>query len=179
MGVSTCALTARKVLQVPLPDEAQREAILRLTLSKHAAEQEEPAVDPALLRRGASRPLQDVARQCVDFSGSDLVELCSQAASMPVHECLAKRQLGIAAPISPLVYRHFAAALQSARPSTQQARDYRSRHGAGSGGADLEQMVQILQAFAAASSKLGQTGAEHDTVTSNISLRPNGSTNSH
>lgn len=47
-------------------------------------------MDPALLAESA--PLQDISRRCAGFSGSDLVELCSQAASVPVHTYLAQHR---------------------------------------------------------------------------------------
>ena len=83
------------VAQVSLPDKGQREAILRLSLRKHAAEGVEPRVPPPLLAPGAA--LCRIARRCEGFSGSDLVELCSQAASIPVHAYLAQRRTAPAA----------------------------------------------------------------------------------
>ena len=86
--------------QVSLPDEGQREAILRLSLRKHAAEGVEPHVPPPLLAPGAA--LLRIACRCEGFSGSDLVELCSQAASIPVHAYLAQRRTApVAAVIGP------------------------------------------------------------------------------
>jgi len=89
--------------EVPLPDEAQREAILKLTLAKHVAEAGEATVErplrtntPAATAKGAAaagrpprRPLAEVAAATSGFSGSDLHELCSAAAAIPVHEFMA------------------------------------------------------------------------------------------
>lgn len=96
--------------EVPLPDEAQREAILRLTLAKHVEEAGEATVE-RLLRTNTPapgggggggggkgggpslgarrRPLAEVAAATRGFSGSDLHELCSAAAAIPVHEFMA------------------------------------------------------------------------------------------
>ena len=89
--------------EVPLPDEAQREAILRLTLAKHVEDAGEDAVErllrtntPAPGGKGGAggaarprRPLAEVAAATRGFSGSDLHELCSAAAAIPVHEFMA------------------------------------------------------------------------------------------
>ena len=87
--------------EVPLPDEQQREAILALKLAKHVAEAGEETVERPLRTnapavglgggKGAGglarrRPLAEVAAATRGFSGSDLHELCSAAAAIPVHE---------------------------------------------------------------------------------------------
>ena len=88
--------------EVPLPDEKQREAILKLTLAKHVREAGEHAVERPLRTntpattaargsngRASRRPLAEVAAATRGFSGSDLHELCSAAAAIPVHEYMA------------------------------------------------------------------------------------------
>lgn len=79
--------------EVPLPDAAQREAILKLTLARHVKEAGVETVDAALRFNrppaglaGAERPLARVAARTPGFSGSDLFDLCSAAAARPVHE---------------------------------------------------------------------------------------------
>lgn len=72
---------------VLLPNEKQRESILRVTLQRHA---QENFIDNALLHdeplESGERPLQVLARQTPGYSGSDLFELCAQAAVISVHE---------------------------------------------------------------------------------------------
>ncbi|KAL6761960.1 P-loop containing nucleoside triphosphate hydrolase protein [Haematococcus lacustris] len=95
--------------EVGLPDPAQRTAILRTYLRRHAREMGSaggPAVEPALLEnrctggRGQG-PLDQVAARTEGFSGSDLMELCSQAAQRPLAEfVLASRRASAAVPPS-------------------------------------------------------------------------------
>lgn len=89
--------------EVKLPRAAQREAILRIMLKKHVEEMGPQSVDVALLAElggaaptanGATangsaeqgRALRDLAKRTKGYSGSDLGEVCSQAAGIPVHE---------------------------------------------------------------------------------------------
>lgn len=56
-----------------------------------------PARSVTLAQRTSSNgdahgPLTELARRTEGFSGSDLNELCSQAATMPVHESLRRRR---------------------------------------------------------------------------------------
>jgi SpoVK/Ycf46/Vps4 family AAA+-type ATPase len=114
-------------VQVPLPDEGQREAILSLILRKHASENAQPAMDPLLLSNqpeagSTARPLRVIARGCEGFSGSDLVEMCSQAVSIPVHEALAALRSGSTMnSIQPVSMTHFETVLRTFRPATQLA----------------------------------------------------------
>ena len=129
--------------QVPLPDEGQREAILRLILSKHAAEGVQPLVDPQLLSHqpsDAAQPLRAIAHGCAGFSGSDLAELCSQAVSIPVHDALAAHRAGrTPSGIEPVSLAHFQTVLGTFRPATQlanpQATDRQS---------ESEQLIRLL-----------------------------------
>lgn len=113
-------------LQVALPDEGQREAILRLILRKHVAEGAQPHIDPQLLSNQPSDPappLRAIAHSCAGFSGSDLVEMCSQAVSVPVHEALAEHRAGqVPGGIGPVSLAHFQRVLSSFRPAMQLAR---------------------------------------------------------
>ena len=131
--------------QVPLPDEGQREAILRLILRKHAAEGAQPLIDPQLLSSQPSdsseAPLWAIARGCAGFSGSDLVEMCSQAVSIPVHEVLAAHRAGrIPSGIDSVSPAHFQAVLSTFRPATELARpDANERQ------IDLEQLIRMVR----------------------------------
>ncbi|KAJ9506290.1 hypothetical protein QJQ45_000083 [Haematococcus lacustris] len=122
--------------EVGLPDPAQRTAILRTYLRRHAREMGSaggPAVEPALLENRSTGgnqekrhvvmrvwqsvrggkvhenviggrgqgPLDQVAARTEGFSGSDLMELCSQAAQRPLAEfVLASRRASAAVPPS-------------------------------------------------------------------------------
>ena len=114
-------------VQVPHPDEAQREAILSLILRKHAAENAQPVLASRLVSNqpepgSSERPLRVIARGCQGFSGSDLVEMCSQAVSIPVHEALAAlRSGGSPGGIQPVSAADFETALRTFRPATQLA----------------------------------------------------------
>ena len=129
--------------QVPLPAAGQREAILRLTVTKHAAEGKKPLIDPQLLSGQPSDPappLQAIARSCAGFSGSDLVELCSQAVSIPVHDALAADSAGCAPNgVEPVSLAHFQAVLGTFRPATQLAKP-----GPTEGQSESEQLVRLL-----------------------------------
>ncbi len=113
-------------MQVPLPDESQREAILRLILRKHAAEGAQPMIHPQFLSNqpsdSAATPLRALAHGSAGFSGSDLVELCSQAVSIPVHEALAAHRAGrTPGGIEPVSPAHFQTVLSTFRPAAQLA----------------------------------------------------------
>ena len=127
----------RRLLQVQLPNAEQREAILRLTLARHAKEIGPGYLDPELLPDppqpagtqqlaigdgsaggsggggapadgaagsgsnsgalvasssgsggGGAPTLRWLAQQTDGFSGSDLVQLCSQAAAVPIQDLI-------------------------------------------------------------------------------------------
>ena len=132
-------------MQVPLPDESQREAILRLILRKHAAEGAQPMIHPQLLSSQPSDsselPLRAIAHSAAGFSGSDLVELCSQAVSIPVHEALAAHRAGrTPSGIEPVSLAHFQTVLSTFRPATQLA----ARAEVDDRQSDLEQFIRLL-----------------------------------
>jgi len=91
--------------EVALPSVTQREDILRSILKKYVLEEGAHPIDTLLveginasadssheesgrLRSHRVSPLRDIAERTEGFSGSDLKELCSQAAAIPVHEYL-------------------------------------------------------------------------------------------
>jgi SpoVK/Ycf46/Vps4 family AAA+-type ATPase len=161
--------------EVRLPGAAQREAILRAVLRRHVADVGAEYVEPTLLRdvrAGPARapaglggangagappprasPVRDVARRTEGFSGSDLAELCSQAAAIPVHQYLADIEAAAAAAargddaaaaalaprgVVPLSKVHFEATLEVMVPPSRaaQAAQRRAARGGvgGSGG---------------------------------------------
>lgn len=95
--------------EVGLPTLAQREEILRSILKKYSMEDGAHGIDPELVesiyadaianeevknirnnRNKKPQPLHDIAEKTDGFSGSDLKELASQAASIPVHKYLSE-----------------------------------------------------------------------------------------
>lgn len=93
-------------------------------------------MDPALLGGGSvttgCRPLEHIAAHCDSFSGSDLVELCSQAAAIPVHAQLAERRQhsangGGEVYVGMLTAAHLETALESYKPTVQHVREYGER----------------------------------------------------
>lgn len=100
--------------EVGLPTLAQREEILRSILKKYSMEDGAHGIDPELLdsiyadaiansdekntrnnRNKRPQPLRDIAEKTEGFSGSDLKELASQAASIPVHKYLSEMHSGM------------------------------------------------------------------------------------
>lgn len=88
-------------------------------------------------------PLRDIAARTDGYSGSDLSELCSQAAAIPVHEYIAaadrwSRDSGDPEPkLEPLSKHHFEQVLAHIVPpsrAAQAAQRQRSRRGPGGGG---------------------------------------------
>jgi SpoVK/Ycf46/Vps4 family AAA+-type ATPase len=99
--------------EVGLPTVSQREQILRSILKKYSMEDGAHGIDSELLdsiyadaisngdgkntksnRSKKSHPLRDIAEKTEGFSGSDLKELASQAASIPVHKYLSEMYAG-------------------------------------------------------------------------------------
>ena len=92
----------RVVVQVPLPSAAQRRDVLRVTLEKYRAEcgheaplsaellasvaaAAAPATDAAA---DSDDPLWQIAGRTQGCTGSDLVQLCSEAARQPMREAM-------------------------------------------------------------------------------------------
>lgn len=91
--------------EVGLPSVGQREDILRSILRRYATEEGAHPIESSLLdsiyltQVAADSPkahkltsLREIAERTEGFSGSDLKELCSQAAAIPVHEYLLTSQ---------------------------------------------------------------------------------------
>jgi len=78
--------------EVPRPDAGQREKILALVLRRHVREGGGGGVEPGLAAEagaGGGPALAAIAKRARGFAGSDLLELCCQAAAVPVHEYMA------------------------------------------------------------------------------------------
>lgn len=116
-----------------------------------AGEQSVPNGGAAAAAASASRagtdprvsPLRDIAARTEGYSGSDLNELCSQAAAIPVHEYIAsvdawKRDSGDPEPVlEPLSKHHFEQVLAHIVPpsrAAQAAQRQRTRRAPGGGG---------------------------------------------
>ena len=69
-----------RAFEVGMPDEKQRASILRVILKD---EDVEPYLD-----------FDHLARLCEGYSGSDLTELCKQAAFLPIRDFLAQEKSG-------------------------------------------------------------------------------------
>lgn len=166
--------------EVKLPGMAEREAILKLMLRRHAAEVGTDLVDPVLMEAAAPqqngttetstvssprtldsrvRPLRDIAERTEGYSGSDLAELCSQAAAIPVHEyidAMERYESGRGAPqpqLEPLSKHHFELVLAHMVPPSRAAQAVQSRRRArrgGNGGPVGMIMEQDVDALAAA-----------------------------
>lgn len=90
------------------------------------------------------RPLRDIAIRTEGYSGSDLSELCSQAAAIPVHEYIAameryETERGEKQPVlEPLSKHHFEQVLEHIVPPSRAAQaaqaSVRRRHGGSSNG---------------------------------------------
>jgi SpoVK/Ycf46/Vps4 family AAA+-type ATPase len=147
--------------EVKLPGVAERESILKLMLLRHATEVGFTLVDPLLLeavqRHGVQqngmevrprassgdprvRPLRDIAERTDGYSGSDLGELCSQAAAIPVHEYIAalerweKDQENCAQPkLEALSKHHFEQVLAHMVPPSRAAQVVQARRRGGAG----------------------------------------------
>lgn len=84
-------------VQIPLPNEAQREKILRGYLNKHMMEtgmgddvyHPDILTDPQPVKDNMT-PLRWIAHQTEGFAGSHLLEICAQAAKIPIIEAIAK-----------------------------------------------------------------------------------------
>ena len=69
-----------RAFEVGMPDEKQRASILRVILKDEEVE--------------ASLDFDHLARLCEGYSGSDLTELCKQAAFLPIRDLLAQEKSG-------------------------------------------------------------------------------------
>ncbi|CAI5478001.1 unnamed protein product [Closterium sp. Yama58-4] len=102
--------------EIPLPDLAGRTSILEVILR-------DEDVDEDL-------DLQEIASLCAGYSGSDLTELCKQAAYLPLHDFLEDERRALRGegkePTSqrPLARADFLRVLSESRPSRDAAFDY-------------------------------------------------------
>ncbi|CAI5981344.1 unnamed protein product [Closterium sp. NIES-65] len=102
--------------EIPLPDLAGRTSILEVILR-------DEDVDEDL-------DLQEIASLCAGYSGSDLTELCKQAAYLPLHDFLKEERRALQGkgkdPTSqrPLARADFLRVLSESRPSRDAAFDY-------------------------------------------------------
>lgn len=138
--------------EVSLPTATQREEILRSILKRYSMEEGAHEIDDALLESiyhqdheepgsGNSKlkshrvsPLRDIAERTDGFSGSDLKEMCSQAAAIPVHEFLSalpddqsmKDRALVSGP-DPLSKVHFEQVLANMTPPSKAAQMNSSR----------------------------------------------------
>eukprot|EP00191_Tetraselmis_sp_GSL018_P005494 CAMPEP_0177602256 /NCGR_PEP_ID=MMETSP0419_2-20121207/14756_1 /TAXON_ID=582737 /ORGANISM="Tetraselmis sp., Strain GSL018" /LENGTH=480 /DNA_ID=CAMNT_0019095697 /DNA_START=251 /DNA_END=1691 /DNA_ORIENTATION=- len=120
--------------EVGMPSAAQRESILRVILSNEAAARGSACIEPALLENtpeetgpAAMRPLERIAEATEGFSGSDLMELCKQAACRPLHEFISSMSEGKKdAPEAPrpLTVHDLEASIATSRPSRFNAQKY-------------------------------------------------------
>ncbi|KAG2483064.1 hypothetical protein HYH03_018047 [Edaphochlamys debaryana] len=122
--------------EVGLPQAPQRASILAGYLRKHSLEVP-GSVAPELLEEGGEA-LVRVAAATEGFSGSDLLELCSQAAQRVLadhlHEYEEKLEAGEPAPsMRPLGPPDLQEALQHVRPSSHRADEYSRNVGMGLG----------------------------------------------
>ena len=107
--------------EVPLPGAPERAGILRTILrGEHGARGFDVST-------AAGSPLHRIARATPGFSGSDLRELCRQAAYCPVREMLREELPG---PPRPLQEADFVACIPTASPTRDAARSYHRRHAA-------------------------------------------------
>lgn len=135
--------------EVPLPTAVQREEILRSILKRYSMEEGAHEIDEALLdsiyhhgqeheeqAAGNSKlkshrvsPLRDIAERTEGFSGSDLKEMCSQAAAIPVHEFLSSLpdDEALASGPEPLSKVHFEQVLANMTPPSKAAQMSTSR----------------------------------------------------
>ncbi|CAL5228726.1 g11911 [Coccomyxa viridis] len=134
--------------QVPMPDRNARKQILQLILENH--EREMPgSVDPALLQDTPSkgRLLSVLSQELDNFSGSDLYELCAEAASIPLYEesaSLSEEDLHYLDRASRQVsMADFRKVLETFRPSGQHSQEYREEQ-ANSGQVAPSQFLDAL-----------------------------------
>ena len=111
-----------RTFEMGLPDEKEREKVLRLVLRSER-------LDPYL-----ESHLRQLARSCSGYSGSDLKELCRAAAAIPYREFASKFRPGELPPndvmqhsIRPLTWEDFDVAKKNVRPSGETAQQYQEK----------------------------------------------------
>jgi SpoVK/Ycf46/Vps4 family AAA+-type ATPase len=111
--------------EVPRPDAEQREKILALILRRHVREGGGGGVEAGLAGEavgGGGPTLRAVAKRARGFAGSDLFELCSQAAAVPVHEYMAALDEAAYSDAAPLANGNGNGSGGAAQPSPAPAR---------------------------------------------------------
>lgn len=140
--------------EVPLPNPHQRAAIMLLHLRRHAADAI-GGVDPSLLS-GAKvhdglSAMEWVAQHTEGYSGSDLQELLSEAAAIPVHEYIRESEdtgpsAGPSSP-RPMDLSDIEHALTLYKPSWAHAEEYRHQEAAALPvNLDMVRQIQMLLA---------------------------------
>ena len=163
-----------RAFEVPLPDARQRHRILSVLLRGEdvdetlwAHDYEEPDADDEAA--GSCSVLSEVAEATEGYSGSDLQDLCKQAALLPIHDLLEEEEAAAASgrPMRRDTPRVLTAedlftVLESAPPPSAEAAAAYQRSvnvnraarasGAGAGGVDLSQLLAAMMSGAAAPS---------------------------
>ena len=163
-----------RAFEVPLPDARQRHRILSVLLRGEdvdetlwAHDYEEPDADDEAA--GSCSVLSEVAEATEGYSGSDLQDLCKQAALLPIHDLLEEEEAAAASgrPMRRDAPRVLTAedlftVLESAPPPSAEAAAAYQRSvnvnraarasGAGAGGVDLSQLLAAMMSGAAAPS---------------------------
>ena len=142
--------------EVALPSLGQREEILRSILKKYSMEDGAHGIHPDLLesiyedavevsngsldnkkhvKSHKVSPLRDIAEKTEGFSGSDLKEMCSQAAAIPVHIFLSTPESshGTGQGPDPLSKIHFEQVLENMVPPSRAAQMTSSKRSGASG----------------------------------------------
>lgn len=153
--------------EIKLPNEKSRVAILYKTIQRHADELGPASIDISLMGEEkyvmsgeVSPALRDLAVRTEGFSGSDLNELCSQAAAIPVHEYLVREDDGILRP-RPMSLEDFNRVLESYTPPSRAAQQRRAVQRGSMNGIDHEVMSQELAAYIARMLLSGQSVRAH------------------
>eukprot|EP00250_Pteridium_aquilinum_P004047 c14292_g2_i1 orf=669-1829(-) len=140
-----------RAFEVGMPDSRQRASILRVILKD---ENVEPGLD-----------FEHLAGMCEGYSGSDLTELCKQAAYFPIRELLEKEKSGelTCQTPRPLQQADFEMVLATSRTSKVAAMEYsdKRQYEASRTGEQSElNMSDFLKLIALFASRSRQNGAE-------------------
>lgn len=141
-----------RAFEIGIPDAKQRASILRVILKD---ENVQPNLD-----------YEHVAGMCEGYSGSDLTDLCKQAAYFPIKEILQKEKAGelVCLTPRPLQQADFESVLSNSRRTNVVALEYGDRkHSDGSRGGEQHSeltMADFLKFMAALSSSTMQNSSE-------------------
>jgi len=163
--------------EVGLPNAAQRVAILHSYLTRHNSELGGKAVDPELLSTSSGSPsksIETIGARTEGFSGSDLMELCSQAAQSMLSEHWSRHCREMASSsgspsgtatrselldlmkmeLRPVTLNDFLHVLSKMQPSTNKAQEYNLRTrgttggGSAAGGGDKDGNLILMELLA-------------------------------